>query len=212
VIQPNYTRPSVPGDICILLESDDPAEIDAVQQRQAGLQQVYAGNAVLPVHQTCQRLEVRSSQALEGLIKRLHAFCERVPVSLPTLTAAALTPLYSGYRQGYILKWDTQDIKELATDEHQRRFAAALEQAIQGEGITMLYPAGWVSTLITALEGISPPEQDEPRLLDQTYPLFTPRLLSVSRLVQKPVGNASIKTAIGYQLLAKIPLKTNGHR
>ncbi len=212
MIQPNYARPSIPGDICILLESDDPAEINAMQQRQSDLQQIYDGRAVLPVHQTCQRLEVDSSQALDGLVERLHAFCQRVPVSLSTLTAAALTPLYSNYRQGYILKWDTQDTQELATDEHQRRFAAALEHAIQGEGVTMLYPAGWVSTLITALEGIFTPEQEEPRLLEQPYPLFTPRLLSVSRLIQKPGGSTSKKTTIGYQLLAKIPLKTNGHR
>ncbi len=48
-------RPTLAGDICILLETTLPEEIADLKARQAELQSIYGGVPVPLIHLTCQR-------------------------------------------------------------------------------------------------------------------------------------------------------------
>ena len=171
---PASIKPARPGDICILLEPGDPAEINALLQRQLELQQVYGGQVMEPVHVTCQRfppLNPQQYQALLAQLSSLAASYQHFEVS-----AHGLVPLHSDYRQVHILKW------EISREARLVNFSAQLEHILEITGITSLYPPGWVSTLVTALEDISAPDRDEPRLLEEAYKLFTPRILTISKI------------------------------
>ena len=171
---PASIKPARPGDICILLEPGDPAEINALLQRQLELQQHYGGQVMEPVHVTCQRFVLANPEQYPALVAQLSSLAASYQHF--EVSAQGLVPLYSDYRQVHILKW------EILREAGLVSFSAQLEHVLEAIGFTSLYPPGWVSKLVTALEDISAPDRDEPRLFEEPYKLFTPRILTLSRI------------------------------
>lgn len=183
-----HLRIAQPGDLCILLEPCDPGEIAALQQHQMELQRVYGGQVMEPVHLTSQRFTLEHPQQYQALLDELGRLAERWQAF--TVSASGLLPFHSEYRRAHIIKW-----KILPPDE-MMNFSSQLEQILTNIGGTSLYPPGWVSTLVTALTGIDPAcTSEEPDLL-YPQPLFTPGILTVSR----------IHSPTEFEILEQIPI------
>jgi hypothetical protein len=182
-------RPGQPGDICLLLEPTDQGEIHALRQQQITLQNLYGGRLMEPVHLTCQRFVLNDQQRYPDLINMLVEFTAQYqPFSFQV---QGLIPLYSPYRQMNILKW------EIIPESRLKRFSARLEQLLQNPWTTSLYTPGWVSTLVTALVEIDGSRSiSAERLPSFPHPLFTPSLLTVSK----------INGPSEFEILDKIPL------
>ena len=171
---PASIKPARPGDICILLEPNDAAEVNALRQRQLELQQHYGGQVMEPVHVTCQRFVLANPEQYPALVAQLSSLAASYQHF--EVSAQGLVPLYSNYRQVHILKW------EILREARLVSFSAQLERILEITGITSLYPPGWVSTLVTALEDISALALGEPCLFEEPYKLFTPRILTLSKI------------------------------
>lgn len=187
-------RLSQAGDICVLIESDDQGETQTLRQRQQELIARYGGRIVEPVHLTCQRLEAKNARSITRLGQRVAkglADFEPFP-----LTAFALMPLYSEFRQIYILKWAIHRTAAL------ERLSTIVENAVNADGTASLYPAGWVSLLVTALEDIRPlAVTDHTEQLLAPYPLFTPGVVSISLL------KGSNGSAFEFELLERFAIQ-----
>ncbi len=169
-------RGGQPGDICLLLETNIPEEIAALRKHQDNLKSIFGGQEMIPVHLTCQRFVLAKPSYYPSLYEMLKDLASGFqPFSLH---AQGLVPLYSPYRKINILKWETI-IDPLLVD-----FSAKLEKLLDNTWSTSMYTAGSVSTWVTALVNINPatPKNLE-RLTDFPYPLFTPRILTVSKLL-----------------------------
>lgn len=165
-----------PGDITLLLEPVDPAEIERLQQYQLTLQKLYGGRLMKPVHLTCQRFVLTDEQHYPALVELLKNLGGQFQPS--TLQANGVQPFYSRFRQENILKW------EIIPDSFVESFSARLEQLLQTPWTASMYSPGWVSTLVTALEGNNPePSQPPEELIKFPHPLFTPGTLTLSKLL-----------------------------
>lgn len=183
-------RPGQSGDYCLLLEPSDPFEIALLRQRQEMLQLRLGGHIVDPVHLTCQRFELQDECYLDNLLD--HLFEIRSFLQFCPLTAIATVPLYSQFRNLHLFKWAVQRTPML------ERLCTHLESVLDIEGVTPLYPPGWVSLLVTALEGIEGPiihHHSQPLL--QPFYLFTPGFVSLSRL------NSSNGSEFDYELITR---------
>lgn len=169
-------RGGQPGDICLLLESDIPAEIESLRQHQASLKNIFGGQEMVPVHLTCQRFILADPSYYPNLSENLKILASGFKSF--TLYAQGLVPLYSQYRKTNILKWETI-LDPLLVD-----FSVNLEKLLDNTWSTSLYTAGSVSTWVTALVNInSEPPKNLEQLAVFPYPLFTPRVLTVSKLI-----------------------------
>lgn len=184
-------RAAQPGDICILLEPNDPDEIAALQQHQLALQHRYGGRVMNPVHVTSQRFTITHPQQIQALLDQLAGLAAQwQPFQI---SANGLLPLNSEYHQARIIKW------KIAPPDALVRFSAHLERVLAAIGGDSLYPPGWVSDLVTALTGIDPAASPEEHDLHLTQPLFTPNILALSR----------INGPTEFEVLEKIPLWTS---
>ena len=64
------------------------------------------------------------------------------------ITALSYVPLYSAFREVNLLKW------RIRTDVELYRFTMLVDGVLEAAGIQSIYPQGWVSSLVTALEDI----------------------------------------------------------
>jgi hypothetical protein len=171
-----FLRGGQPGDICLLLETDIPAEIAALRQNQASLKRIFGGQEMELVHLTCQRFILADSSYYPIFFEKLKHLASGFQSF--TLHAQGLVPLYSPYRKTNILKWEAI-IDPLLVD-----FSAQLEKLLDNTWSTSLYSPGSISTWVTALVNVNPePLQDLEQLPSFPHPLFTPRLLTVSKLL-----------------------------
>ena len=159
----SFTRPAQPGDYCILLSPADGATYARLRQHQVALQLLYGGKITEPVHLTFQRFVTGSPSRLEALIEQLNKLLtdvEPFPVHVERLV-----PQFSPLRQFNIMKW------QIKKNEHLENVALLVEDAMDKAGLELLYPPGWVSTLVTALEEVRQIKTDELRKVRFPAPL-----------------------------------------
>ena len=139
-------RPAKEDDICILVYTHDLEENAHLRGSQALLQNILGGRVVIPVHLTSHRFEIQDDQAIQVLIRDLSDRLERFR-PFP-ITAVSYVPLYSAFREVNLLKW------RIRTDVELYRFTMLVDGELESAGIHSIYPQGWVSSLVTALEDI----------------------------------------------------------
>jgi len=149
--QPNdpddiFIRPTRTGDICVLLEPSDQAELKQIRQYQNALQANFGGEPAEVIHLTCQRYEIHKKDQLNSLVEYLLKSRNEIR-SFP-ISAVSLSALHEEYRDINILKWCVQVTDDLM------RFLAFIENGLLKSGILPLQKSWFVPTLITALVGI----------------------------------------------------------
>jgi 2'-5' RNA ligase len=189
-----HIRPAEIGDICVLLEPSDSAEIQQLRQRQAALKKDFGGSPINRIHLTCQRFAGQDERQITEFTDQLRkAGQDRVPFQL---TALSLYTLYVPVRESNILKWNIAITKDLT------RFVAQIEKTVRQSGIQPLYRTGFVSTLVAALKDI--PEDLDPRFSSSydefPFSLFTASQMSLSR----------IDGPDQFEILATVPLRGGG--
>ena len=190
-------RPAKEDDICILVYTNDLEENAHLRGSQAILQEILGGRVVTPVHLTSHRFEVDEDKAVQRLIKNLADHLERFR-PFP-ITAVSYVPLYSAFREVNLLKW------RIRTDVELYRFTMLVDGVLETAGIHSIYPQGWVSSLVTALEDI--PElcydrhelNQNLQLAKEPFPrhLFTANEIALSR----------VKGPEEYEILERIALQ-----
>jgi hypothetical protein len=139
-------RPAKEDDICILIYTNDLEENAHIRGSQAILQGILGGRIVTPVHLTSHRFEVQDDDTTKRLIQNLADRLERFH-PFP-ITAMSYVPLYSAFREVNLLKWRIRTSVELY------EFTMLVDKVLDTIGIQCIYPPGWVSSLVTALEDI----------------------------------------------------------
>jgi hypothetical protein len=139
-------RPAKEDDICILIYTNDMEENAHLRGSQAVLQEILGGRIVTPVHLTSHRFEVQEDKTVKLLIQNLTDLLERFHPFL--ITAVSYVPLYSAFREVNLLKWRIRTSVELY------EFTMQVDGVLEAAGIHSIYPPGWVSSLVTALEDI----------------------------------------------------------
>lgn len=126
-----------------------------------------------PVHVTLQRFVCPDGNLLTHLIDQLQIATKALP-PLP-LEAVDLRPLYSKFRETYILKCRVERTDGLLA------FDETVRQTVIDCGFSphIRNP----SVLITVLEGIPKPMRIEPERLPTPMPLFTGSSIIVSRVI-----------------------------
>jgi hypothetical protein len=190
-------RPAKEDDICILIYTNDMEENAHLRGSQAILQKILGGRVVSPVHLTRHRFEVLDEAMVRLLIRNLSDLLERFN-PFP-LTAVSYVPLYSAYREVNLLKWRIRTSVELY------EFTMKVDSVLETAGIQSIYPQGWVSSLVTALEDI--PElcydrqelNENLQLIKEPFPrhLFTANEIALSR----------VKGPEEYEILERIVLQ-----
>jgi hypothetical protein len=190
-------RPAKEDDICILLYTNNLEENAHLRGSQAVLQEILGGRIVTPVHLTSHRFEVQDEQNMARLIRNLSDLLERFR-SFP-ITAVSYVPLYSAFREVNLLKW------RIRTDVELYRFTMLVDGVLESAGIHSIYPQGWVSSLVTALEDIPELCYDRQelnqnlQLVKESFPrhLFTANEIALSR----------VKGPEEYEILERIALQ-----
>ncbi len=141
-------RPTREHDICLLLCSSDSDDADSLSARQTELQTMLGGRIVTPVHLTSHRFEVCNDEVLWAFVDNLGLVLANIH-PFP-IVATGFVPMYSDFREFNLLKWRIEINPAL------RLFVERMEQALEAAELQCLYPPGWVSTLVTALEDIPP--------------------------------------------------------
>jgi hypothetical protein len=161
-----FTRPAEPGDYCILLTPAQDANLERLRRHQMDLQMLFGGRLPEPTHLTCNRFEVPGKKNLDLLQKNLlHRLSKIAPF---TLKPIAYIPQYSPLRFAHILKWQVEE------DHNLRNLHSLIEDALDASGSTSMYPRGWLSTLVTALEEVQPIKLDPHTIsIPLCDPLFT---------------------------------------
>ena len=175
-------RPAKEDDICILIYTNDMDEIASMRGSQAILQEILGGRVVFPVHLTSHRFEVQDDKAIQLLIRNLSDLLERFH-SFP-ITAVSYVPLYSAFREVNLLKWRIRTSVELY------EFTMKVDGVLEATVIQSIYPQGWVSPLVTALEDIPELIYDRRelnqslQLAQEPFPrhLFTANEIALSRV------------------------------
>jgi len=175
-------RPAKEDDICILIYTNNMEENAHLRGSQAILQTILGGRVVSPVHLTSHRFEVQDEATMSLLIRNLSDLLERFH-PFP-LIAVSYVPLYSAYREVNLLKWRIRTSVELY------EFTMKVDSVLDEVGIQSIYPQGWVSSLVTALEDI--PElcydrqelNENLQLVKEPFPrhLFTANEIAFSRV------------------------------
>lgn len=189
-------RPAKVDDICILVYSSNLEEIAHMRGSQAVLQSLVGGRIVSPVHLTSHRFEVHDAKLIEFLVQDLADKLGRVH-PFP-ITALSYVPLYSAFREVNLLKW------RIRTDVELYEFTMKVNGVLEAIGLQSIYPQGWVSSLVTALEDIPELIYDRHELnqslqvAKEPFPrhLFTANEVAVSR----------VKGPEEYEILEKIAL------
>jgi hypothetical protein len=175
-------RPAREDDICILLYSNDIAENELLVDSQAILQSILGGRIVTPVHLTSHRFEVLENHNLQRLIQNL---ADRLENFTPfPITALSYVPLYSAFRDVNLLKWRIRTSVELY------QYTILVDGVLDAAGIPSIFPPGWVSSLVTALENIPELCYDRTelnvnlQLVKEPFPrhLFTANEIAISRV------------------------------
>lgn len=170
---PEALRAAQSGDLCILLVSE--GDDEQLRKHQDVLQRIAGGSIASPVHLTAQRIEALDGAVLEDFVQELRfklLDCTPFPIN-----PISFRSIYDPYRKSFILKW----ITELSEPLH--IFSRLVEQAVLKSGYKSLYQPGWISTWITALEGIH--NRQLPRYLDNIAlpePLFVGSEVVISRI------------------------------
>ncbi len=166
-----FARPALPGDYCILLAPAQDANLERLRRHQVDLQLMFGGRLPEPTHLTCNRFEVSAERIPdEDRIAALqHELAIRLAKTRPfSLKPVAYLPQYSPLRYVHILKWQVE------ADDNLRRLHELIEEALDASGSMSLYPRGWVSTLVTALEDIQSIKLDSQAVsVPLCNPLFT---------------------------------------
>jgi hypothetical protein len=175
-------RPAKEDDICILIYSNDLEENAQMRGSQAVLQTILGGRIVTPVHLTSHRFEVQDEAKVKDLIQDLADRLERFH-PFP-ITAVSYVPLYSAFREVNLLKWRIRTSVELY------EFTLRVDRVLETAGIRSIYPQGWVSSLVTALEDIPELCYDRQelnqnlQLAKESFPrhLFTANEIAISQV------------------------------
>lgn len=142
------SQPVKQGDLFILLA---PTAISPeLAEHHLALQAQFGGRRIAPVHYTCQRFIFPDESNLPGFVAQLKLHLAGFP-PFP-IRAYSIVTLYSEFRRGRVLKWRidlSEPIQRLTAV-----VAATLTASGASSGAKSLYPPGWISSLITALEGI----------------------------------------------------------
>lgn len=171
----SFTRPARPGDYCVLLASaGGPAQV-RLRHYQEVLQSVYGGRPSEPVHLTCNRFERGPSSRISTFVNVLASNLTHFQ-TFPIVPQSYL-PQFSPFRNINILKWKVYSSDQLL------KIHAIIEASIAEAGHVSMYPPGWLSTLVTALEDIKvfTPETNS---VDLTlpHPLFIAGEIIISRV------------------------------
>jgi hypothetical protein len=190
-------RPAKEDDICILVYTNDLEENAHLRGSQAILQTILGGRAVTPVHLTSHRFEVQHEAVMKLLIQNLSDLLERLE-PFP-LTAVSYVPLYSAFREVNLLKW------RIRTNVELYEFTMKVDSVLEGVGIHSIYPQGWVSSLVTALEDI--PElcydrQELNKSLQLVKEPFPRHLFTVNE-----IALSQVKGPEEYEILERIALR-----
>ncbi len=190
-------RPAKEDDICILLYTSNLEEIAHMRGSQAILQGILGGRIVTPVHLTSHRFEAQDPKVVGMLLQDLADKLERFR-PFP-ITALSYVPLYSTFREVNLLKW------RIRTNVELYEFTTKVNSVLEAIGIQSIYPSGWVSSLVTALEDIPEIIYDRHELnqslqvAKEPFPrhLFTANEVALSR----------VKGPEEYEILEKITLR-----
>lgn len=166
-------RRAIYGDYCLLaIPEITPAPL---YEHQHQLQHIYGGFITSPIHLTLQRFTTTTPHSLSALKQNLQ---DVISGLLPLqLHAKMIIPLYSEFRQSEIIKWEIEITKKT------RDFFARLEEILRLSDCVSQYPTGWTSSLITALEEVSPNGDNTPaNLVDAPRPLFSADKILISRI------------------------------
>jgi hypothetical protein len=190
-------RPAKEDDICIIIYTHDLEENASLRDSQAILQKILGGRVVTPVHLTSHRFEAQDEAKVKSLIQNLSDLLERFH-PFP-ITAVSYVPLYSGFRELNLLKWRIRTSVELY------EFTMGVDDVLYAARVHSIYPQGWVSSLVTALEDI--PElcfdryelNQNLQLAKEPFPrhLFTANEVTLSR----------VKGPEEYEILKRITLQ-----
>ncbi len=169
-----HIRPAQVGDVCLLLEPTQEAEIYQLRQRQTMLQSLFGGIPIQTLHLTCQRL-VCGSEMAGDLIARLEDnFGAMAPIAMKALE---IETRYISALQTNVLKWRIEVTQAL------KDFTAIVERGIVETGLQSLYVTGFVSSLVTALKEVPKLEKnDYDRYEELPYHLFTGGKVILSRI------------------------------
>ena len=164
---------AINGDICLLAIPESTPALLYEHQRQ--LQVLFCGFITMPVHLTLQRFTITTPNSL-SLLKQnlLHILQGILPLQIH---AKMIHTQYSEFRQSEIIKW------EIEVTQKMREFSARLEKILSFSDCVSQYPAGWTSSLVTALEEISPNgNMTLPNLTGTPRPLFIAETILVTRI------------------------------
>jgi hypothetical protein len=170
---PNALRAAQSGDLCILLVPGVDRKLLVDHQRK--LQEICGGQITSPVHVTTQRIEARDYARLEKLTEELRS--QLLDFTPFPIDAASFRSIYDPYRKSYILKWIAELSKPL------QQFSQAIEHIVYTTGYKSLYTRKWISTWISALEGID--DTQLPLYLDEIeipQPLFIGTEVIISKI------------------------------
>jgi hypothetical protein len=190
-------RPAKEDDICILIYSNNLDENAHLRGSQAILQTILGGRVVTPVHLTSHRFEVQDDARMKNLIRNLADALERFH-PFP-ITAVSYVPLYSAYREVNLLKWRIRTSVELY------EYTAKVDRVLERAGVRSIYPEGWVSSLVTALEDIPELCYDRQELnqnLQVAKEPFPRHLFTVNE-----IAISQVKGPEEYEILEKIMLQ-----
>jgi hypothetical protein len=177
-LEPNtkrVLRTARQGDLCILLGAKA-QELHTLQKQQAELRSLLGGHIVRPVHLTLQRFEITQNFSLVDLKNHLNTALHGIQ-PFP-VTALSFVPIHSDFRQLNLLKWRIEVTPALT------HLSALIEKALVTYNANLLYPSGWISSLVTALEGIPTLELDH-QLTQIRFPhtLFTACKIGISQVI-----------------------------
>jgi hypothetical protein len=160
------------GDIFVLLTPTPNLTADdfAWQNKWQG---DFGGSRTDPLHVSLQRFVCPNDVILEHFINTLRA--ATAPLAPLSLAGVDLRPLYSAFREKYILKC------RVNRDEPFQALDTIIRQTILESGQQPHYRH--LAVLITVLEGIAKPISLAPKALPIPVPLFVGSHLVVSQIV-----------------------------
>jgi hypothetical protein len=117
-----------------------------LQTHQLGLQEMFGGRLIEPVHYTIQRFRFFEEERLQDFRDELKQSLRNI---LPfPVQAQNIVTLYSEYRRARVLKWHINLTSEL------QNVADLVEKLLNLHKGKSMLPSRWISDLITALEDI----------------------------------------------------------
>ncbi|MEZ4621001.1 MAG: hypothetical protein R2867_36625 [Caldilineaceae bacterium] len=164
-------RSAQSGDIFVLL-TPSPTLSSSDFPWQLAWQARYGGTITDPLHVSLQRFICPDEEQLGEVIRALQAATTRC-TPLP-LVGVDVRPLYSAFREKYILKCRTERTSALQSLDD------LINTLLETHGLTPHYRK--LAVLITVLEAIAKPVSMSPQPLPMPQPLFIGCQLVVSRV------------------------------